>query len=377
MTTAPTEPARAARSGWSSRRQIVGALLLVPILSLTASCGDDGDGDASTPEPDPSQESTTTTQETTTTTTTTTTTMAPTSSSSQPPTTSAGVADLLENAERCESPEGYAVSYPEDWVVNDGSVVPLCSQFDPGPFEVPDGTDARVAAITAYVDQVAFGDVTTGESTVDGTRAVTVVDGHQAVRLSGVTSGGQLHEDGTAVTRYIVDMARGIDDGPGTLFLDTIDITGGDHETHQRVLDAMVSTIELTGSDAAPGIVARYEGGGAPFEVMAEAADGDVCLASDTQEGEVCLTAPTEQTPIRSGVLGDGGAAVLVGVAAPEVFMIESSAAEGESFAVLPTGAETLDGVKAWAFPFVPGSEAELVWYDRSGSRGGTVSVGS
>ncbi len=205
--------------------------LLTPLVAvfvlLAAACG--GDDDDAAPTTTETVEETTTTDATT--------------------TTSTTAPDPTADWTRCANPDGFRLSYPQDWSTNDGSVVGECSQFDPEPFTVPEATDERVAAITAYVDPVPYAEVAAPGDEVD--RAVTTVDGHQAVRIEEV--GSELYGEDTATTRYLVDLPADGDAEPSTLFLDTIELRGMAYEQNVEVLDRMVRTIEIDigGSDVA------------------------------------------------------------------------------------------------------------------------------
>lgn len=155
---------------------------------------------------------------------------------------------------RCESPAGFAISAPASWSTNPGDVVEPCTQFNPEPFTVPDATDVRVAAIVGHVERVGFATATRPRQDPDATRAVTTVEGQQAVRLSYQASGDGLYPEGMAITSYVVDL--GTRDGePATLFFDTHDRPPFDYDTNVAVLDRMVQTLDLadfgTGTGAA------------------------------------------------------------------------------------------------------------------------------
>lgn len=310
--------------------------LLIPLFAvlalITAACGDDDGGDTAA---------------------TTTTSADPTSSTSEP-----ADPDPAPEWVRCENPEGFSIGYPADWETNDGSVTEACSAFDPEPFEVPEATDARFAAISAYVDQVDFADAASPEADEES-RATTTVDGRQAVRVTGPA--GELYEGETAV-RYFVDLSLGTDDGPGTLIIDTL----SDDDEVVRVLDRMVKTIELTASDArAEDVVARYEGGGTPFDATLAAEGDDWCVTApaDGESTTECFTVPSADA-LRFADFGGDLFAALGGVTGPEVFRVEAVLTDG-SFDYLPVA--TTDAVRGWMIP-VPASDiTQLNWFDIEG----------
>jgi hypothetical protein len=186
-----------------------------------AACGDDTDdtGDAAT---------TTTTAEVTTTTgaeTTTTTTTATTEPD-----------DELELTQSCSSPDGFTISYPEDW-----DAVADCSQFGPAPLEEPaPNTDERTGVVLASVEPVAVDEVAEAPEQ-EQDREETTVGGRDAVRVESVLRGG-MYPDGTDSVRWLIDVGDG-----RTLFLDAVDLDGFDVDFDEavEVLDAMAESIEL------------------------------------------------------------------------------------------------------------------------------------
>lgn len=325
-------------------------VLLAVFALAVASCGGDDD-DAAAPD------GSTTTDDTTTDSTTTTTDGATTTSAPSP----------TASWEQCENPDGFSVSHPADWHVNDGSVVSRCSMFDPSSFEVPGGTDVRVAAINLYVEEVPFHEVATAG---DGDeQATTAVDGHQAVRTVG--PGGEFYGEDTELTQYVVDLSLGVDDGSGTLFANVPDFEGIDYDQAVTVLDRMVRTIELSvGEDAPENRVARYEGA-APFSAELT-----------VQEGEPCVTTPTRGEPTTTCFTRPGADALRVadysgelfsafgGVAGSDVFRVEADTESG-SFSFLPVGTGESDA-RGWVMPIDSGSVRSLTWYGIEGEQLGS-----
>ncbi|MDY7102636.1 MAG: hypothetical protein S0880_15760 [Actinomycetota bacterium] len=337
------------------------AMPLVGVCALVAgACGGETDDGASPPTTDAT--STTSTIDTTTTTT----------------TTAPGPA-LVE----CENPDGFTISYPEDWATNTGDATGDCSYFAPEPFEVEAATDARPAPISAYVDNVPYFRVA---SPTDGEqdRAATVVDGHQAVRIERTVTGESLWPEGTPITTYAVDLELGVDDGEGTLIVDAIGLSSFDHDAAVDVLDRMVPTIELDASEADDDVVARYEGGGQSLVVH----------ASETDQGEICLTFPPEGPNTCFEPL-DGPDDVAFADLAPEddlteafggiaganvhrVDITETGDGDETTFGYLPVpiarGAET----QGWAVPLPVGvgEITGIVWYDAAGNELGRAEPG-
>ncbi len=164
------------------------------------------------------------------------------------------VVDLLEEeptsttklSERCESPAGFTISYPEGWAVNSGETVPACTRFAPESFDVPPGTDARVGSVTASVEDIPFDRVASPQTPGPGGRTETTVDGHRAVRIEQVSAGQGLYPPGIRMTGYVVELEPA-DDGPRTLVVNTVGLPQFDYPRNVRILDRMVQAMELTG----------------------------------------------------------------------------------------------------------------------------------
>lgn len=164
------------------------------------------------------------------------------------------VVDLLDEeptsstelAQRCESPAGFAISYPEGWAVNSGETVPACTRFAPESFSVPPASDARVGAVTASIEPAAFDRIAASDTPGQSSRTETTVDGRRAVRIQQVSVGQGLYPLGIRMTTYLVDLEPG-DDGPRTLVVDTVGLPQFDYARNVRMLDRMVETVEITG----------------------------------------------------------------------------------------------------------------------------------
>jgi hypothetical protein len=173
--------------------------------------------------------------------------------------------ELTPLGESCQSPDGFSIDHPASW-----EAVSDCGQFGPAPVAEPEqGTDERTGVVSAYVDPVPFDEVSQpvpGEQS----RAVSTVDGLQAVRVESQSTGEGVYPAGTATVTWLVDLSVGVDDEPATLFVNAVDVRDDvDFDRAVTTMDRMVRSLELTAGDAVDGetVVARYEGGGAPFTV--------------------------------------------------------------------------------------------------------------
>ena len=323
---------------------LFGALAL-----LAAACGDD-DGETA---------ATTTTSE-------------PATTSTDPTTTT----DPIEGWQRCENPEGFSVAHPREWTTNDGSVTEACSLFDPEPFDVPEATDARVAAISAYVDDVPFHEVAAPGDEHD--RAISVVDGHQAVRTVGPA--GELYGDDTERTVYAVDLALGVDDGPGTLFLDVVDLDSVAYDSAVTALDRMVKTVDLSVPDESEsGVVARYEGA-APWTARLAERNGEPCITAPAADDGTtnCFTALSPDAVRFADHSGDRFSAV-AGVTGDDVFRVDLTTGS-PVLSYLPvtpgTGVDgSPTGVRGWAAPVPLDDVEQITWFALDGTPLGARTV--
>lgn len=275
----------------------------------------------------------------------------------------------LADPTTCTNPEaGYTVDHPSAWSTNDGDVVAACSLFGPEPFGVPEATDERVAPISVFRENVAFSDLPVEQG---AERALTVVDGFQAVRVEGIYDGEGLYPAGTRFTSYRIDLAPGVDDGAGTLLADVIDVGDIDYDEAQRTLDLMIRTLVIgIEADTEPAAVGVFEGGGTPVTVLASLED-QVCFspASDTIDGgdRPCVD-PREVQARGLGAPSD----VTVGTAPGDVFRIEAVLA-GSTISALPVPVQLGAGAYAWALPVPLDRIEQLRWYDIDGNELGAT----
>ena len=268
---------------------------------------------------------------------------------------------------RCDAEEGFSLAHPASWHTSSADGSPGCTQLHPEPFDAPGATDRRAAAITAFIDPVPFDEVVAPRPDRDAQRAVTTIDGLQAVRLEYATSEDLLYPAGTAITMYAIDLSPGNDDEPSTLFLDTIDLADFDYDRNQQVLDRIARTLEITRDDVptAPDVVARYEGGGGGFTVHGTLTDGQACLRVPPEGEEACADAPGQQE-VRTVPLVDLQP-VLAGVTGEEVHRVTAERADGTTSTYLPAPiADT--GVRGFAYPFSSTDVTALIAYDIDGN---------
>ncbi len=290
---------------------------------------------------------------TTTTSTATSSTSEPAISSTSTSTPPEGGSSAPELASSCTSPDGFTVRYPDDW-----DAVADCGQFGPAPVEEPaPASDERAGVVGAYVDQVAFGDVSTPDER-ETARASTTVDGLQAVRVRATTSGQGLYPAGADVVRWMVDLSTGTDDGAGTLFLDAIDVRDDvDFARAVVVLDAMARSLDVTAGDQpqTEQVVARFEGGGTPFTVAAApaASNPSTCLRLVDADGAIaCVEAVDAPAAVAVTGLDAPAGPITVGIAGPDVWAVDIET-DQVTLTYLPVPYPARDSL-AFAVPVAP-----------------------
>ena len=280
---------------------------------------------------------------------------------------------------RCTSPEGFSVSYPDAWFTNDGSVVPECSQFSPEQFQVPEGTDERVAPITIFIDPVPYFRAATPDLDTEQSRAPTVLDGRQAVRIDSTAGDDGFYPEGTRQIRYMVDLSDGEDAGdePETMFLDTVGTANFDFETNVGVLDRMARTLTITAGEEpqnADTVVARYGGGGGAFSVVAEEDSGEICFRIPPEGEPDCTGEPTIGDVEVVELTLVGPRAVLAGSAGSQVFRIEARQIDGNPLNYLPVPIGEGEH-RGWALTAGSSEVSELIWYGINGRELGRRAV--
>ncbi len=267
----------------------------------------------------------------------------------------------VDDVTTCTHDDGFEISYPASWHTGEDDF--RCSQFHPEPFEVAEGTDRRVAAITAYVDPVPFHEAAAPDPGRSADRAVTVIDGFQAVRLDYEAGDDHLYGAGTPIRVYMIDVSVGVDDGPGTLFVDAVGLSGFDHEENRVVLDRMARSIDVDFAEAGD-VVARYEGAGG-FTVEARDSGDESCLRIPPGGEWVCSETPGPQG-LRTIHLVNLDEPMLTGVTGSEVFRVTAERRDGGTSSYLPAPVPGSD-LRGFAFTFDLDAIAELIWYDLEG----------
>lgn len=147
-----------------------------------------------------------------------------------------GAGVVGETAE-CTHPSGFRVSYPADWSVNAGEVLPVCSWFAEESFTVPEASGVRTADVTFSVRVASELPARWPDET---SRSRVEVDGRPAVRLEQITTPG-LHPVGTPITTYVLDLPAGGD----ALVARTVGAGQSDYTRNVAVLDAMMASLVL------------------------------------------------------------------------------------------------------------------------------------
>jgi hypothetical protein len=143
--------------------------------------------------------------------------------------------------EHCvHDPGGYAVSYPAGWLVNDGSVTPVCSLFDPARVTVVEGSEfPEDIAVSLHVEAVPFDSIVAADF---GMRILSQdsleLMGQRAIRRLFEHTGDGLYDRGLVTWQYVVDR------GDGTTFIATSHNAGEPAFAEKRqVLDRMMQAL--------------------------------------------------------------------------------------------------------------------------------------
>jgi hypothetical protein len=159
----------------------------------------------------------------------------------QPTEIAVGDPAMAERAECHNRTEGYVVEYPAGWNVNSNDILGPCRLFNPGPIQIPRDSELPIdIAVTIWLEPVDF-ETLTGE--VMGRRVIsreeTTVDGREAMRIEGETTGEGLHDRGIRTYEYFVHL------GDTTMAASTYDVGDLPFERKRRILDDMMETFDF------------------------------------------------------------------------------------------------------------------------------------
>lgn len=150
----------------------------------------------------------------------------------------------------CASPQdGYQVTYPDDWNVNDPEAGSACAWFHPEPFELPQNTEVTNIAIRIAVENVSFKEVSEGVTRgpdvkeVVSQREVSVAD-RNSLRAEVISSGEVLYPEGTLQTIWLVDWEE------NSLIASTTSVAEGEYSDNVKVIDRMMASVERLESQA-------------------------------------------------------------------------------------------------------------------------------
>jgi hypothetical protein len=243
------------RCGTRSWRVVAAAVTVLVLGAGAGACGDDepmatGPGEGTTPSmTSPLQTSAPSSSTTTATTTSTTTSSATTTGATIATTTTTGTsaADL---AQRCDNPGGFSVAYPSGWSTNTEPAPEPCVWFSPTAIVVPsEPTDALLGPVSVRIQEGAsLADVSNPSPEFEQliSSEPRTIAGRSAVRIETVATGAGLLDEGTRIVSYAVEVPPGADGTPRVLTATAIECCGVAVEDATRVLDAMVTTLQLT-----------------------------------------------------------------------------------------------------------------------------------
>lgn len=141
---------------------------------------------------------------------------------------------------RCKNMHaGFSVSYPAGWKVNDGSVLPACSVFDPDRIELPRESEIPFDLSVVISAQEQPFDPAPQSSLFERVLSVQSlkVAGRDATRVEVEATGEGLADRGMRSLRYVVDFGRG-----RTLVATTND-AGDTYEQDKEALARMMQSL--------------------------------------------------------------------------------------------------------------------------------------
>lgn len=131
--------------------------------------------------------------------------------------------------------------YPAGWWTNDGSVTELCRYFHPEPVRVEPGTELIGVAIRIDIEDLSYERAIAGGGMDVTDERRLEIDGQQAMRREGKVTRSVYLRTGARIVSYYVMLSGG-----RTLFATTAEVQGVDFERSREVLDAMMSTLDVT-----------------------------------------------------------------------------------------------------------------------------------
>lgn len=236
---------------------------------------------------------------------------------------------------------------PQGWQVEDGN----CEFFDPALDQLEPETEPD-NAVSVRIVEADHSMVADPDGIDVGTRHVGARSGYQAVRISGESSGPGIRPEGSPALLWAVDLDAGSDEQGGTLVVSARSSSGADFELAAQAADRMAETLRITPTavdEDAPIVVTRTEGGGTPWTVTFEPAEGCFHLRpggpTDEPADEACDVEAGRDT-VDGAILSDGDLEVVAGLAPPLAARVDSDAADG------PRGGVTtsLEGASAFAY---------------------------
>lgn len=236
---------------------------------------------------------------------------------------------------------------PEGWQVEDGN----CEFFDPALDELEPATEPD-NAVSVRIADTDYSMVADPDGIAVESRHVGARSGYQAVRVSGESTGEGLRPEGSPILLWVVDLDAGTDEQGGTLVVSARSSSGADFDLAAQAADRMAETLRITPTavdEGAPIAVTRTEGGGTPWTVTFDPAEGCFHLRpggpTDDPADEACDVEAGRDT-VDGAILSDGDLEVVAGLAPPLAARVDSDAADG------PRGGVTtsLEGASAFAY---------------------------
>ena len=138
-----------------------------------------------------------------------------------------------------------ALQHPEGWEQTDGAET-ACRYFDPEPVDIPADTETFGVDVRWDIESVAFPTAAEpGPEAQEIQRVPTTIDGHEAVRITAVSTGETLLPEGVETTSWLVNLAADADATGGTLVGTVADTDEIDYVQAVGVLDRMARSADI------------------------------------------------------------------------------------------------------------------------------------